>query len=251
MQNRWCILFPLVQSYQLHWFFFSLPTAAAPAANLVRWWASTLHQICKRRSKSCSTIHTYVLNFRYPADSSIPPPHLLLDCVWNGAKIGLPFQCTKKTNNDIVVGHGNHHHKTKYGRMIFLSSDNVCVWEDDIDGQNYHSISNLRQQENAFDFPIQTSYKMALKNLYLMAASRKKKKTVPSHKVNPPRLNLTLKFLPKSLKNIILRHFLSIATLISISYLVKNLRFRYLVVATIKVGLRRFDFLYTIITSPP
>ena len=63
----------------------------------------------------------------------------------------------KKTNNDIVVGHGNHHHKTKYGRMIFLSSDNVCVWEDDIDGQNYHSISNLRQQENAFDFPIQTS----------------------------------------------------------------------------------------------
>ena len=157
--------------------FFSLPTAVAPAANLVRWWASTLHQICKRRSKSCS-IHTYVLNFRYPADSSIPPPHLLLDCVWNGAKIGLPFQCTKKTNNDIVVGHGNHHHKTKYGRMIFLSSDNVCVWEDDIDGQNYHSISNLRQQENAFDFPIQTSYKMALKikNLYLMAASRKKRR---------------------------------------------------------------------------
>ena len=105
-----------------------------------------------------------------------------------------------------------------------------------------------KKMHSTFPFKL---HRMALKNLYLMAASRKKKKTVPSHKVNPPRLNLTLKFLPKSLKNIILRHFLSIATLISISYLVKYLRFRYLVVATIKVGLRRFDFLYTIITSPP
>ena len=154
MQNRWCILFPLVQSYQLHWFFYSLLLLLLQISS----GDERLHFIksVKRRSKSCS-IHTYVLNFRYPPDSSIPPPHLLLDCVWNGAKIGLPFQCTKKSNNDIVVGHGNHHHKTKYGRMIFLSSDNVCVWEDDIDGQNYHSISNLRQQENAFDFPIQTS----------------------------------------------------------------------------------------------
>ena len=88
-------------------------------------------------------------------------PYLLLIYFWIAFEMvrKLGFQCTKKkkTNNDIVVGHGNHHHKTKYGRMIFLSSDNVCVWEDDIDGQNYHSISNLRQQENAFDFPIQTS----------------------------------------------------------------------------------------------
>ena len=155
MQNRWCILFPLVQSYQLHWFFYSLLLLLLQISS----GDERLHFIrsVKEDQRAVLYIHTYVLNFRYPADSSIPPPHLLLDCVWNGAKIGLPFQCTKQTNNDIVVGHGNHHHKTKYGRMIFLSSDNVCVWEDDIDGQNYHSISNLRQQENAFDFPIQTS----------------------------------------------------------------------------------------------
>ena len=154
MQNRWCILFPLVQSYQLHWFF-SLLTAAAPAANLVRWWASTLHQICKKKIKEL--LYTYIrfefsLSAGFIHTSSSSTFGLRLKWCENWAS-----NVQKKTNNDIVVGHGNHHHKTKYGRMIFLSSDNVCVWEDDIDGQNYHSISNLRQQENAFDFPIQTS----------------------------------------------------------------------------------------------
>ena len=91
---------------------------------------------------------------------------------------------------------------------------------------------------------------MALKNLYLMAASRKKKKTVPSHKVNPPRLNQTLKFLPKSLKNIILRHFF-VDCDSDIYLLFSEVLTFQIVVATIKVGLRRFDFLYTIITSPP
>ena len=180
MQNRWCILFPLVQSYQLHWFFFLYPLLLLLLQ--ISSGDERLHFIksVKEDQRAALYIHTFWIFVIRRIH-----PYLLLIYFWIAfemvRKLGFHFNVQKKTNNDIVVGHGNHYHKTKYGRMIFLSSDNVCVWEDDIDGQNYHSISNLRQQENAFDFPIQTSYKMALKNLYLMAASRKKRRRLFHH----------------------------------------------------------------------
>ena len=195
MQNRWCILFPLVQSYQLHWFFYSLLLLLLQISS----GDERLHFIrsVKEDQRAVLYIHTYVLNFRYPADSSIPPPHLLLDCVWNGAKIGLPFQCNKKkpttsssametTTTRLNMGEWFFYRQTMSVSERMISTDRITIQFPTYGNKKMHS---------TFPFKL---HRMALKNLYLMAASRKKKKTVPSQKVNPPRLNLTLKFLPKS-----------------------------------------------------
>ena len=85
-----------------------------------------------------------------------------------------------------------------------LSTDNVCVWDDNIDGRNYHSILKSCQFPTYNDkkmhltFPFEL-HKVALKKpIFDLDGRSEKKKTVPSHKVNPLTLNLTQKFLPTS-----------------------------------------------------
>lgn len=196
MQNRWCILFPLVQSYQLHWFF-SLLTAAAPAANLVRWWASTLHQICKKKIKEL--LYTYIrfefsLSAGFIHTSSSSTFGLRLKWCENWASISMykkkptttSSSAMETTTTRLNMGEWFFYRQTMSVSERMISTDRITIQFPTYGNKKMHS---------TFPFKL---HRMALKNLYLMAASRKKKKTVPSHKVNPPRLNLTLKFLPKS-----------------------------------------------------
>ena len=174
MQNRWCILFPLVQSYQLHWFF--LPTAA----NLVRWWASTLHQICKRRVEKEDQRATLYVRFEFSLSggfihtSSSSTFGMRLKWCENWASISMYKKPTttssssamETTTTRLNMGEWFFYRQTMSVSERMISTDRITIQFPTYGNKKMHS---------TFPFKL---HSVALKNLSLMAASRKKKRTV-------------------------------------------------------------------------